>query len=225
MAVIKNLWYQLALRLGPLLFKAIAHLLFATNRVEQNSMTNLTQFEAQGQPFIVAFWHYSIFYILKLKSGRECVAMVSASQDGEYMARILRVMGLEVVRGSRSKGGLGALKEMVVWLARGTNAAIVADGSQGPPRQVQAGVILLSSRSGAPIIPVVWSANRYFAFRSWDRMILPKPFARISMWYGEPMIVPAEIKAKDIEQYRLELEKRLNTLYDLAWARFGRTGH
>ncbi|OGR00666.1 MAG: hypothetical protein A2511_05340 [Deltaproteobacteria bacterium RIFOXYD12_FULL_50_9] len=225
MAVIRNFLYQLALRLGPFLFRVIARLLFASNRVEQNNISNLTKFDTQGQPFIVAFWHYSIFYILKLKSGRQCVAMVSASKDGEYIARILKVMGLEVVRGSRSKGGLGALKEMVVWLAKGMNAAIVADGSQGPPRQVQAGAILLSSRSGVPIIPIVWSADRYIAFRSWDRLILPKPFARISMWYGEPLLVPAEIKSKDIEQYRLELEKRLNTLYDLAWARFGRTGH
>lgn len=227
MAVIKNFWYQLSLRLGPLIFQLITRLLFATCRVEDNGIEKLKQCESHGRPFIAAFWHYSIIYIVNISKdkGRRWVAMVSASTDGEYIARILQIMGYETVRGSRTKGGLGALKEMIAWLGKGYNAAIVADGSKGPARQVQAGVILLACRSGVPILPVVWAADRYIVFRSWDRTVLPKPFSRISMWYGEPLSVPAEIKSEELEQYRLELEKRLNHLYVAAWARFGKTEH
>lgn len=227
MAVIKNFWYQLSLRLGPHLFRLITRLLFATCRVEHNYIENINRCEGHAKPFIAAFWHYSIIYIVGCSKarGRKWVAMVSASKDGEYIARILKVMGCEVVRGSRSKGGLGALKDMLFSLAKGLDAAIVADGSKGPARTVQAGVIMLSSKSGSPILPVAWAADRYIAFRSWDRTVLPKPFARISIWYGEPMQVPSDVKREELERYRLELEKRLNSLYISAWARFGKKGH
>jgi hypothetical protein len=184
------------------------------------------QLLATGQPFITCFWHYALVPMVHLSAGKNCVAMVSASSDAEYVSRILNRMGITTVRGSRGKGGLAALKEMMVFIKeQGMKAAIVADGSQGPPLKVQAGVILLASKTGIPIIPLTCAADRYLAFRSWDRIVLPKPFARVAFCLGEPLLVPADIKAPGLEQYRLQLEDRMLDLYAEAWGRFGISRH
>ncbi len=226
MALKEGLLYRLSLSLVGPIFNGITYLLFGSCRIAFKGWHHYEQYKSANKPFIAAFWHYGIFYILHFgrKKG-SWVAMVSGSKDGEYVARILENMGFEPVRGSRGKGGLAALKEIQAAMARGRNAAIVADGSQGPARIVQAGIILLASRTSIPILPGSWAANRYWAFKSWDRTVLPKPFARVEMVIGEPLEVPPKIRSKDLEEYRRELEKRLNNLYDEAWGAFGKKEH
>ena len=151
--------------------------------------------------------------------------MVSASRDGEYIARLAEEFGFSTARGSRNNRGAQALKDLLKLAAAGESTAIVADGSQGPPRIAQPGAILLASRTGVPVLPVMWSASRYLAFRSWDRTAVPKPFSRVDFFYGEPLSVPADLKSEGIEEYRLILENRLNALYREAWRLHGREGH
>ncbi|HIJ78072.1 MAG: lysophospholipid acyltransferase family protein [Desulfobulbaceae bacterium] len=224
---IKDGWrYRLTLAIAPYIYRIVSRLLFATCRVEDHGGANMAGLEKGGRPFIAAFWHYSIFYVVHRSRGKRWVAMVSASKDGEYISRILQGMGYETVRGSKGKGGLGALRGMVAAVRnKGLNAAIVADGSQGPAREVQAGVILLAAKTGAPILPVAWAADRYLVFRSWDRTVLPKPFAKIKMYYGAPLRVPEKLSAEELEAQRLLLEQRLNELYAKAWQGFGSAGH
>ena len=102
---------------------------------------------------------------------------------------------------------------------------MVADGSQGPPLVVQAGSILLASRSGAPILPVTWSASKAYTFNSWDHTCIPKPFSRIDFFYGKPVSVPAAIDREEIERYRTKLEEEMNDLYRTAWAHCGKEKH
>ncbi len=216
---------KISLFIVPILYAILTKILFATCRVRQYGRENYDGLFRRQQPFVAAFWHYSIFYTMHLIEGREWVAMVSGSSDAEYVAKLLNRMGLSTVRGSRGKGGLRALRKMAVFMAAGKKAAIVADGSQGPALQVQAGAIYLASRTGAPILPFAWGADRYWAFHSWDRMVLPKPFARLALCYGEPMYVPARLRAADLEVCRLQLEERLRALYSRAWGCFGVKQH
>lgn len=227
MAVKKGLSYSLLLVVGPWLYSGVSRLLFATCRIRVRGGENLARCEAGGKPFVGVFWHYSVFAILAVGSGRRdrWAAMVSASDDAEFVARILARLGMATVRGSRNRGGLAALKGLIGLMRQGCHAAIVGDGSQGPARVMQAGAILLAAKSGAPILPMVVAANRYWAFRSWDRLLLPKPFARLELWYGEPLSVPEKGGAEEIERCRLEAEQRLNGLYVRAWGEFGKNGH
>ncbi|MFN2366466.1 MAG: hypothetical protein ABR523_08410, partial [Desulfurivibrionaceae bacterium] len=96
---------------------------------------------------------------------------------------------------------------------------------QGPPLTAQAGAVLLASKTAAPIVPLGWGADRYIVFRSWDRTVLPKPFARIFVKVGEPLTVPAGLKAAGIEEYRLKLEENLKENYREVWGRFGIKSH
>ncbi|MBU0728420.1 MAG: lysophospholipid acyltransferase family protein [Proteobacteria bacterium] len=207
------------------MFIWLTRILFATCRVDYKGFNNLEECEKGSRPFIAVFWHYSVFFVMHFCRGRSWVAMVSASKDGEYVSHLLNKLGNETVRGSRGKGGLKALREMAAHMQEGKNAAIVADGSKGPALVVQAGMILLASRTGAPILPFICAVDRYWAFTSWDRTILPKPFANIIFTCGEAMQVPPDIRSKDIEVYRLELETRLNALYLEAWSEFGKEHH
>jgi len=227
MSLRKKALYRAALVLGPLLFKLLTGLLFLTCRFDWHGREHLDRLNREKQPLIAAFWHYSVFLILYLSQGkRKWVAMVSASKDGEYVARIVESFGFEAVRGSRNRGGVGALKEMIrAMRERGLSAAIVADGSQGPPLVAQPGAVMLAGRTGVPILPVTMAADRYWSFRSWDRTVLPKPFARIVMRVGEPFSIPEGLGSEELEGYRLELDRRLMQLYRESWAAFGREEH
>jgi lysophospholipid acyltransferase (LPLAT)-like uncharacterized protein len=226
MPIKKKLWYKITLALAPFLYKTFMRTLLMTCRVEVTGSGNLEEFDRSGKPFILATWHYGLLPGIQQYRGRKWVAMISASKDGEYISRILESINFETVRGSRSRGGIGALKRMVVAVReRGRNAAIVADGSQGPAMKVQAGAVLLASKTGAPVVPFTVGADRYISFRSWDRTILPKPFSRVIIQWGEPLVVPPGLKADGIEEFRLKLEERLNDEYREVWGRFGKEEH
>ena len=225
MAIARSVGQKLLLLFVPPLYLVLSNILFFTCRVKEYGKSNFETCHLQPA-FIAAVWHYSIFLAINSMRGRDWVAMVSASKDAELIARLLKLIGFATVRGSRGKGGLRAIKEMVSFVVdKEYNAAIIADGSQGPPRRVQAGAILLASKTGAPILPTAWGVERYKAFRSWDRTVLPMPFTRIAVYYGEPLYVPGKLKAAQLEEYRLELENRLNQTYQQAWNIFGKKIH
>jgi len=218
---------RLMLALVPRLYGVASRLLFATCRVRVLGEGNLARYLELASPRVVIFWHYSVFPVIALhrRRIRGWAAMVSASDDAEFVARILARQGVMPVRGSRNRRGLAALKGLLTLMAGGHDAALVGDGSQGPARVMQPGALLLASRAGAPIMPVAVAADRYWAFASWDRSILPKPFARIVLAYGEPFAVPAGLDGDGIEQWRKDAEERLNALYRMAWGECGLIEH
>ncbi len=213
------------LRAVPPLFAWLMRLWFRTCRVTVHNFDNLLTPDGKERQVIASFWHYSIIYLFYFVRKYSATAMVSASRDGEYIARLAREFGFKTIRGSKNYKGTAALKSMLRAVRNGENGAIVADGSQGPARVAQSGAILLASRTGVPIIPMLWSASSYFAVRSWDRTIIPTPVSKVEFFYGEPLFVPARVKAQEIEEYRLHLEQQLNLLYGVAWAKHKKNEH
>jgi lysophospholipid acyltransferase (LPLAT)-like uncharacterized protein len=222
---LKKLQQQILLALIPPVYRLLTGLLFASCRIKIHDFKFYQECVKTGKPFIVVFWHYGLLLDMTRNTGIEFAAMVSASRDGEYISRTLNSMGIVTVRGSRNKGGLGAMKKLLRYLKQGKTAALVADGSQGPARIMQPGAILLASRTGLPVIAIGWGANRYKAFRSWDRISLPLPFARVALWYSEPLQVPPKLDTAGIEKYRQIMEERLNDLYHKSWGEFGIKEH
>lgn len=217
--------HRIAVVILPLLCAWLIKAWFSSCRLSVHGKKNREKAEGLNKPIIGTFWHYGIagqFYVLRNESS---TALVSASKDGEYIARLAGHFGLNTVRGSRNKGGISALKGLLKVLRSGSNVGIVADGSQGPPRVVQAGSILLASKTGAPILPMVWSASQYYTVSSWDRTVIPRPFSRMHFFYGEPLMVPEKLTPSLTEEYRLLLEKRLNILYEEAWRMCGKSEH
>jgi len=216
--------YKISLAVLPSLYVWLTNLWFSTCRLTVRNSHHLDEAVAHG-PVIVPFWHYSIFYIFYHMRKYPGVALVSASRDGEYIARIAEKLNFETVRGSSHRQGVQALKGLLRGMKSGRHVGIVADGSQGPARVMQPGAVYLASKTGAPIFPVAWAVDRGWFFRSWDRMVLPIPFSKIVLYYGELMYIPRDLNDEGIEQHRLLVEQSLNGLYRQAWSEFGREQH
>jgi lysophospholipid acyltransferase (LPLAT)-like uncharacterized protein len=220
-----GLLQNLSLRIFPPVIALVLRFWFVTCRIKVHGGEHCRSTLDAKRPVIITFWHYSLLGVFPLLRKYSGAVMVSSSKDGEYIARFLEYLGFKTVRGSRNKQGAQALKDLIRLAKTGENTAIVADGSQGPPRVAQPGSILLASRTGIPILPMAWSASRYLSIRSWDKTSLPRPFSTVDFIYGEPFHVPSGLKSEGIEEYRLDLEERLNDLYLKMWKIHGRDEH
>ncbi len=133
------------------------------------------------------------------------LALSSRSKDGDYAAYVSEKMGFVAVRGSSKKkgvdkGGKEVLQEYITKLGEGISGGLTVDGPKGPRQKCKIGAVLMSFESGAPILPVIGLANSYWEFNSWDRFKLPRPFAKIHMIYGAPIIISPESTPEDLER-------------------------
>jgi len=165
-----------------------------------------------GRPPILALWHGRILPATLYWRDRGIVAMTSQNFDGEWIARLMARFGYRAARGSTSRGGARALVQMRRELVRSRRSvAFTVDGPRGPARVAQPGAVWLAGATGLPVLPFHIEASRYWSARSWDRGMIPKPFARVSVAIGEPFEVP-DTTAETVEQNRMELEIRLSSL-------------
>jgi lysophospholipid acyltransferase (LPLAT)-like uncharacterized protein len=142
------------------------------------------------------------------------VTIVSQSNDGEYLARLLQALGLKTARGSSSRGGLKALLYASRLMQRENyNGCITVDGPRGPRHKVKPGAIILAFRTPAHVIPIRLFPHRAKKFRSWDRFQLPLPFSKVDIVFGTPYLLSAnELTPGELERECLELEQRLHAL-------------
>lgn len=216
---------SLLLHIVPKLLAWIMRLWFGTCRVTAHNGGILSSVKKGEINIVASFWHYSILFIFYYVRRYPATVMVSASRDGEYIAKLAKELGFNSVRGSRNHKGVEALKGMLRAVRAGDNGAIVADGSQGPARKAQAGALLVASKTGSPIVPIAWSASGYFTINSWDKTAVPKPFSRVDVYFGEPLYLPGKMSGEELEEYRGILEASLNELYTRAWSRYGKRSH
>jgi lysophospholipid acyltransferase (LPLAT)-like uncharacterized protein len=169
-------------------------------------------------PVIYTTWHCHLlsplFYARRYQESLlPMVMMASPSRDGEFIAEVARGLGFIVLPGSRRKGGVQTLRQMAAWFNRGLSCGLIADGSRGPARVAQKGILYLARETQGPIIPLAVAARRKVTFNSWDRFELPLPFSRLALLVGEPLLVRPDDRGPALEARRLELESRLNRLF------------
>ena len=164
-----------------------------------------------GRPPIIAFWHGRILPGTVYFRDRDIVVMTSQNFDGEWIARTIARFGYRSARGSTSRGGLRALVQMRRELSSRHAVAFALDGPRGPARVAQPGAVWLAGATGHPVLPFHIEANRYWSTASWDRGMIPKPFARVSIAIGDPFDV-TDTDAETIERSRKDLEIRLASL-------------
>lgn len=162
---------------------------------------------------IIAFWHETIAMAIWRYRGTNYHTMTSYSYDGELAARAVEQFGLRAVRGSTSEGGSSALRELEKAIAQIEGAGITPDGPRGPRRIAQPGAAILAARTQTPIIPHAVAATPAWRLRSWDRFMVPKPFAKVVHLYGPPIAPPANDSHDAVETTRAEIEQALNVLH------------
>jgi lysophospholipid acyltransferase (LPLAT)-like uncharacterized protein len=155
-------------------------------------------------------WHQRMSYHFHHMGPLHLTMMISNSRDGEYAARVAQWLGFRNVRGSSTRGGTAALKKMTRKVTEGEPAGVLTDGPLGPARVVKSGALFMARNTEAPLIPVLWGADRCWTLNTWDRYLIPKPFARISICYAEPIWIPPSAKGEELEDYRRQVEDIMN---------------
>ncbi len=168
-------------------------------------------------PVIYAFWHQAQLIPAWWFRGKGAAILVSRHGDGELISRVVERLGFRPVRGSSSRGGVPALKEMIRVIRSGHDASFTPDGPRGPRFRVHPGVIQAASSTGAPIRPAGYAVSRVKRLRSWDRFLIPKPFARVRLHLGPLVHVPPHLDRDGREEKRLELEREMRTAHARAW--------
>jgi lysophospholipid acyltransferase (LPLAT)-like uncharacterized protein len=167
---------------------------------------------SEGKNVIYAFWHGRQFLLFHSHRNTGIVIPASESRDGEIQARILKYFGFEVVRGSSKRKGDRALLGLVDRLRKGKNLALAVDGPRGPIYEAKQGVMYMAGKLNKPIVPVMTGAKRFWLLEKiWDKYLLPKPFTRGVIMYGEAIVVNG-ISEEELETKRKELEAALNRL-------------
>lgn len=196
----------------------LLHLWARTLRFEIDDRANIIATPA-NKNLIGAIWHNRLLllpYVVKrFMPQRRGAALISSSRDGELIALLVRHFGFDVVRGSTSSGGTRAMMQLVDVLASGRDVVITPDGPRGPVYQLGPGMILLAQRSGAEVIPMNMEYSASWRVSSWDRFILPRPFATVRVTLGALHTVAATTTDEAFEAERARLQRVMMSLVEM----------
>lgn len=205
--------------------KFIISLFWWTCRVEKILGDEHTQkLIERGEPIIPCYWHqmhiFGSWYMRKLqKRGLKIGFLISPSVDGEVAAKIVESWGAVAIRGSSNRTGARALKDMYNTIVKDKISPVTtSDGPTGPVHKFKQGAILLAQLTQSPMLPIAYTASRYWELKTWDKFIIPKPFSRIIIAVGEPHNISKKLNAEEMEEERVKMEIDMINLIETAKA-------
>lgn len=203
-------------RAAPVAAAVTVGALARTLRLQVRGVEALAPLWAARRPLIYAVWHGRVLlapwlnaWLRRTRGARTACVLASRSRDGEMIARFVACFGLPAVRGSSSRGGAAALRQLARRIAHGEDVAVVPDGPRGPRGRVQPGIVLLAALTGAPVVPLAVAARPARALATWDAFMLPVPFARCAAVLGAPVGVAA---GAEREEARRGIEAALDAV-------------
>ncbi len=199
-------------RAGVSLLEAVLR----TVRVDLERGEEVAAYDRAGRPYLAVFWHARLLPLAWAYRGSGIATLISRSRDGRLIADVASRWGYRVERGSSSRGGSAGLRAIVRHLQAGRRVALTPDGPRGPARVMKAGPLRAARLTGAPLVPVAVAASRAWRAGSWDRFLVPLPFARVLVRFGPSLAVPPDADAQALEALRGRLERDLNELVDAA---------
>lgn len=199
---------------APYLAYGIISLTGWTTRLRVVGGEHRERLKAAGKGWIYAVWHQRQVLLTYTHRGDGAHILVSRSKDGEVIAKVLELSGINAVRGSSSRGAAAATRKLLDLATAGRVIGFTPDGPKGPARQVKSGVLYLAKESGLPILPLASASSRKLEFAgSWDRFQIPLPFARGALVYAPPIYVKA---GDDLDAKAAELKATLDRITDEA---------
>ena len=166
-----------------------------------------------NKAYIFCSWHNRLFlgpYFLP--KNRVINVLQSNHSDGMIASMILKLLKMNIIYGSSMRGGTSAFIKMIKSIQKGESIAIIPDGPKGPKQKVKDGIIKLSQFTGAPIVPVVWSTNKYKKLLTWDNFIIPYPFSKGFYVFGKPIHVKRQLSSVHFKRIKVSVEDELNSL-------------
>lgn len=172
----------------------------------------------RNTPVIFAIWHNRLLMLPRVFDPtfptRQSYGLISASRDGDLIAFFIERSGYGTIRGSSSRKGVIALRQLVDTLASNGNVLVTPDGPRGPVYQVSQGVVFLAQKSGAPVVPIHMEYSSCWRLKSWDRFVVPWPFAKLRAILGAPVHVPPIDGTEQFEAERLRLQNAMMSLVE-----------
>jgi lysophospholipid acyltransferase (LPLAT)-like uncharacterized protein len=204
-----SLKQRLAIRAAGIVFPLLIRAIGATLRFTIEGQEHWDEAARGGRLPIYTFWHDRIFAGTYFFRGRRIVIMTSQSFDGEYIARFIQRLGYGAVRGSSTRGGVGALVELTRLVRKGCPAGFSIDGPKGPRHVAKMGAVLLAKKTGQAVLPFGVNAERFWSLKSWDRMQIPKPFSRVQVRFAPPISVAPEADEAALAAAQAKLQRAL----------------
>jgi lysophospholipid acyltransferase (LPLAT)-like uncharacterized protein len=169
--------------------------------------------------YIGALWHNRLLVfpliLRRFFSQRHGAALISASRDGDLLTDAVQRFGYDVIRGSSSRLGASAIFQLGEVLASGGDVVITPDGPRGPAYELGPGIIFLAQKTGAPVVPLNMEYSSCWRIKSWDRFIVPRPFARVRVIIGASHRVRSTTTPQEFEAERLRLQDAMMALVEM----------
>jgi len=213
---LRSLGRKLAIWCVPPIYNSYMWLVYHTSKKTYIEIPKLWEMTARGENVLGAVWHQDAIISPFCFRGHDILTMVSHSNLGDVLVEIFHKCHFIPVRGGSARGGREALIEIIEYINThtGTICGFAVDGSRGPPRKAQMGLLLIAQATATPIYPVrSWAKRKFFA-PTWDKTLIPLPFNHLVFILGEPIHVPAEAERAVLEYLRATLERRLNELVE-----------
>ena len=170
----------------------------------------------RNQPVIFAIWHNRLLMLPRVFDPcfptRQSFGLISASRDGDLVSILIERSGYGTIRGSSSRKGVSALRQLVDTLAGGSNVLFTPDGPRGPVYEASQGAVFLAQKTGAPVVPIHMEYSSCWRLKSWDRFIVPHPFAKLRAIFGVPLRIAETQTPEEFEAERMRLQ---NAMMDL----------
>jgi lysophospholipid acyltransferase (LPLAT)-like uncharacterized protein len=214
----KRVLELLAHWVGPLLIR----LLGLTLRIEKSGVENIAKARSLSGNLIYALWHGRLLLLTYVHRNEGIDVLVSTHQDGEYIARLITGLGFGTVRGSSTRGGTGAVLKLTGAGSEKHDIGITPDGPHGPRERCQPGVIYVAKRNRMAVVPIGASQKPSLVLSSWDRFMVPLPFARCRVVYGEPAVYDLSLSEESIDAATRDLEERMKAVTEEAESGCGR---
>lgn len=205
---------RLTIRAVALAAYLLVRFIGATTRFQVEGWEHWKAIKRAGLQPIHACWHDRTLLAVYFWRRRGLVVMSSPSFDGECSARFQQHFGYGIVRGSSTRGGAGALVEMVKLMRAGRPAGFTVDGPRGPRYEAKTGALLLAKKTGHPVLPFSINPEHFYAASSWDRFQIPLPFTRARVRLAPPIYVPADANEEQLNAKRDELQRALDSIND-----------
>jgi lysophospholipid acyltransferase (LPLAT)-like uncharacterized protein len=212
---LRRLYYAL----GLMLLRTVVRLIWASYRIEKIIGEDISEkVRTSETPYSICVWHGQLVLCTWLsdkwvrRNDFKVCYVVSPSVDGDVPSALGEGWGARVIRGSANASGAKVLRDMKRAHRDGYSIITAADGPTGPNVHFKQGVPLSAKVLNVPMVPLAFAANRAWRLRRWDNFLIPKPFARIVIAFGEPVSIPKGTAARELEPWRLEMENAVNSL-------------
>ncbi len=197
----ESIWYRLGMRVAPYLLIPPYLLWCSTLKI---SFVNRHLEDELKEGVVGAFWHNRLFPMVYLYRKYRPIIMVSRSRDGEFISRVIEKVGMGTVRGSSTRGGREALMEMIKMASCHRPLVVIPDGPKGPKYQAKPGAVLAAQKTGLPLLPFSVGYSKAKVLGSWDGFLVPHPFSRMVVVYGNPRRISPDAKIDEEREWLQE---------------------